>query len=302
MPAQQKKNFLSLSSIYPINWVHAENGLQIMKTQLTKRVGLAVILLHLSAALVAGQAGKNAGKNLDNYFHQYIGLSDPQIAAVSKGTVLVKELKSPTPAEIILFGTVFVKSFPENYLKLVRNIDALGKLPDVLAILQFSTPPQLSDLRSFTLDAEDIEDLRVCIPGNCKVQLPAEEMDKLKASIDWSAKDVADQVNSLAQKSALEALIAYQQGGNDALATYRDKKIRRGFLRSSKSWSARSRVCLFISPSSEIISWNTQTTAFPMWKIGFTGRRPSSDLSRRSVWFTRCSIRIPAAIWPLSMS
>jgi hypothetical protein len=191
-----------------------------MNAKLMKRAGLVVSLLHLSAAMMTGQAKRE----LDNYFHQYIGLNDAQIAAISNGTVFVKELQSPNPSEIILFGTVFVNSFPENYLKLVRNVDTLRKLPYFLAIQQFSTPPQLSDLRGFTLDSEDIEDLRVCVPGDCKLQLPAEEIDKFKKSVDWSANDVADQVNSLVQKSALEALIAYQQAGNNALGTYRDKR------------------------------------------------------------------------------
>jgi len=179
-----------------------------------------VCLLLLSAVMMLGQTADD----LHNYFQKYVGLSDAQILDVSNGKVFVKELQSPNPAEIILFGTVLVNSSPENYLKLVRNVDSLRKLPNCLAIQQFSTPPQLSDLRGFTVDSEDIEDLKVCVPGNCKVQLPAEEIEEFKKSIDWSAQDVADQVNNLAQKLALEALIAYQQGGNSALGAYRDKK------------------------------------------------------------------------------
>lgn len=181
------------------------------------------VLCGLIAISFGMAFGQGRGK-LHDYFHRYVGLSDGQIADVSKGTVFVKELKSPDPAEIILFGTVFVNSSPENCLKLIRNVDMLRKLPNYLAIQPFSTPPRLSDLNGFTLDAEDIEDLRVCIPGNCKVQLPAEVMGTFRKSVDWSAKNVGDQVNHLAQGLALEALVAYQQGGNHALGTYRDSK------------------------------------------------------------------------------
>src|SRR5512136_713494 len=191
-----------------------------MNAKLRKMMGPVVCLLPLSAVTMSGQMEKG----LHDYFQKYVGLSDAQISDVSQGKVFVKELQTPNPAEVIFFGTVMVNSSPEDYLKLVRNVDNLRKLPNYLAIQQFSTPPQLSDLRGFTFDAEDIEDLRVCVPGNCKVQLPAEKIEELKKIIDWSAKDVAEQVNNLAQKLALEALIAYQEGGNSALGAYRDKK------------------------------------------------------------------------------
>jgi hypothetical protein len=69
-----------------------------------------------------------------------------------------------------------------------------------------------------------LEDLKGCKPGDCIVQLPVEAIDTLRKSIDWSAPDVAQQINALLQKTALEALLAYQQGGNAALGTYRDGK------------------------------------------------------------------------------
>jgi hypothetical protein len=55
------------------------------------------------------------------------------------------------------------------------------------------------------------------------VQLPTEAMEAFQTSINWGAPDVNAQVNHLAQKMALEALSRYQQGGNAALGTYRDK-------------------------------------------------------------------------------
>jgi len=49
-------------------------------------------------------------------------------------------------------------------------------------------------------------------------------MEEFKQSINWSAPDVADRVNRLARRGALQALLEYMQGGNAALGAYRDKK------------------------------------------------------------------------------
>jgi hypothetical protein len=48
-------------------------------------------------------------------------------------------------------------------------------------------------------------------------------MEAFQQSVDWSSPDVTEQVNRLAKKLALEAITRYQQGGNEALGTYRDK-------------------------------------------------------------------------------
>src|ERR1700740_1038888 len=108
-------------------------------------------------------------------------------------------------------------------MKFASDIDALRKVPNYLAIQKFSNPPKLSDLEGFTLEEQDIKELKNCKPGHCEVQLPSEAMDTFKQSVNWSAPDVADQVNRLGQKMALEALQRYIPGGNTALGTYRDK-------------------------------------------------------------------------------
>ncbi len=157
------------------------------------------------------------------FFRDYVGLHDDQLAAIRNGKAVAKILESRTPDEVFVFGSVYVRSTPEKYLKVASDIAELRKLPNYLAIRKFSDPPQLSDLEGFTLEPEDIKQLKTCEPGHCDVQLPTEAMDEFKDSVNWAAPDAANQVNQLGQKMALEALQSYIQGGNTALGTYRDK-------------------------------------------------------------------------------
>ena len=157
------------------------------------------------------------------FYRDFAGLNEGQIAAIRSGKALAKVVESPTPDEVYVFGSVYVEATPESYLKLASDIDALRKLPSYLAIQNFSEPPQLSDLQGFILDEQDITELKNCKTGHCQVQLPTEAIEDFQHSVDWSAPDVADRVNRVAQRLALQALMEYMQGGNTALGVYRDK-------------------------------------------------------------------------------
>ena len=158
------------------------------------------------------------------FFRNYVGLKEDQIATVRNGKAIAKVIESRTPDEVFVFGSVYVRSTPEEYLKLASDIAELRKLPNYLAIRKFSDPPQVSDFDGFTLEPDDVKQLKDCEPGRCEVQLPTEAMDAFKQSVNWSLPDAANQVNRLGQKMALEALQRYIQGGNTALGTYRDKR------------------------------------------------------------------------------
>jgi hypothetical protein len=178
------------------------------------------VLLFMSAASSFSQSPDQ----LHTFFQQNIGLKDSEIADIDHGKAVAKILDSPTPSEVFVFGSVFIKAQPSAYVHMAADLDKLKSLPSYLAVGHFSSPPQLSDLAGFELDADDVNALKDCKPGNCEIQLPAENIEQVKSQIDWSAADPAGQVNTLAQKMALEALLAYQKGGNAALGTYRDKK------------------------------------------------------------------------------
>jgi len=187
------------------------------------KLNFNVLLLTLLVVLAASSQGMDDTPEPHRFFREYVGLSDDQIATIRNGKALARVLESRTPDEVFVFGAVYVESTPEKYVKLASNIESLRKLPNYLAIQEFSDPPQLSDLDGFTLDEQDIQELKKCKPGHCEVQLPSESMEAFQQSVDWSSPDVTEQVNRLAKKLALEAITRYQQGGNEALGTYRDK-------------------------------------------------------------------------------
>jgi hypothetical protein len=192
------------------------------KMKLTLK-SLTLLFLTLLIVLEAFPQGRDDTSEPHRFFREYVGLNDQQIATIRSGKALARVLESRTPDEVFVFGAVYVESTPEQYVKLASNIDLLRKLPNYLAIQEFSDPPQLSDLDGFTLEELDIQELKKCKPGHCEVQLPSEAMEAFQQSVDWSSPDAADQVNRLAKKMTIEAITRYKQGCNAALGTYRDK-------------------------------------------------------------------------------
>src|ERR1700741_5310203 len=175
-------------------------------------VTLPVVLLLFAITTQADTPGEPY-----KVFRDFAGLNQEQIAAIRSGKALAQGVESATPDQVYVFGSVDVESTPESYLKLASDIEALRKLPSYLAIQTFSDPPQLSDLEGFTLDEQDMKELKNCKSGHCQLQLPTEAIDEFQQSIDWSAPDVADRVNRLAQRLARQALTEYIHGGNSAL-------------------------------------------------------------------------------------
>jgi hypothetical protein len=200
---------------------------------------LMLVGIILSSALVS------AGQTIlepRTFFREQIGLSDDQIATIEGGRTVVKILPSKTPAEVFVFGAAHVKAAPEDYLKFAFDMSRLRSLPSYLGVRRFSNPPTILDLEGFTLEPDDIKNLNKCRPGKCDVQLSPEAMLRLQEAVDWSAPDVAEQVNEEVRKMALELLVRYQERGNSALQIYHDKSLAFNMDAAFQSLLSRSEV------------------------------------------------------------
>jgi hypothetical protein len=185
-------------------------------------IGAACFLILI--AVVPRPAISQSDPNLETFFRENIGLSQDQIDAIRSGQPVVKPLPPRQPDEVLLFGAVYLHAAPETYFQYARNFDRLREVPGFLALGVFTDPPQLSDLQGFAFDSDDIQDLKSCEPGKCRIQLPATSIDELRRATNWSAPNVAEEVNHFLQKRAFERLLAYQREGNQALGVYNDKR------------------------------------------------------------------------------
>jgi len=188
--------------------------------QIVLRISAFLVLIAAAAAPGLSQSGPD----LQMFFRQDIGLSQDQIVAIRNGQPVTKNLKSRSPAEVFLFGAVYIHATPESYVQFAHDFERLRKLPNYLALGVFSNPPQASDLKDFSLDGDDIRDLKNCKAGDCQIQIPASSIQEFQRSVDWSAANASQQVNKLLQARALERLLAYQREGNRVLGVYNDKR------------------------------------------------------------------------------
>lgn len=186
-------------------------------------IGGHAALLAAIAILVVGATAGTVMAEPHLFLRERIGLTSQEIAAIDQGQVVAKVLPSPSAAEIYVFGAVFVKGKPRDYVKLAFDADRLRRVPGYLGIGRMSDPPRMSDLEGFTLEPGDIRDLKRCKPGKCAVQLPAEAMKDLHHAVDWESADAAAQVNEHTRATVLALLMRYQNEGNRALGIYRDK-------------------------------------------------------------------------------
>jgi len=188
-----------------------------------RRVTRVVVLVALTV-IVATKCVAQTTSELNTYFQQNVGLSQDQIAAIRAGQAVAKVAKSRIPDEVFVFGAVYVNAPPERYLKLAYDFDLLRQVPGYEAIQKFSNPPQLSDLKGYAYDSDDIKALKNCKPDNCQLQLSASSLEALQKSVDLSAPDAEEKVNQYLHGMVIERLLAYQKAGNQALGVYNDKK------------------------------------------------------------------------------
>ena len=121
-----------------------------------RKWGRLVTRAALSAMLLASVPSfSRSNSRLQEFFRNNIGLSEEQTAAIKSGRAVVKAMPSRSPAEVFLFGAVYVHAAPEKYIQFAHDFDRLRQLPNYLALGVFSNPPQLSDLSGFSFDDDD---------------------------------------------------------------------------------------------------------------------------------------------------
>lgn len=99
-----------------------------------------------------------------------------------------------------------------------ENIEEFKKNPAALKIKKFGSPVRARDLESFSLDKRDIEDLRDCAVGNCKVKLSAGMIEALRKQVSWSGPAPERVAEATIRQEMLGYIQRYQSEGNRSLS------------------------------------------------------------------------------------
>ncbi len=158
------------------------------------------------------------------YLARAVTLSDAELAAIDRGRPVGKALPSRNSAEIFVLGAIYVRASADAYLARALDPNQLLTLPGYRGTGLIGDPPEASSFGGFTLEPDDIDDLKDCRPGDCAVQFPAAVIPDIRAAARSSDPSTAAVLtNNRTRLLAIDLVRQYRERGNAALPIYNDE-------------------------------------------------------------------------------
>lgn len=158
----------------------------------------------------------------ERYLIETVHPSSAERSTLIAGAPLTKLLDADPNNEVAVFGAVWINAPTARYIERLQDIENFERGGGFRVTKRISSPPRLEDFKAMTLPDEDVEDLRSCRVGDCELKLGAEALERMRRTIDWSKPTARQDVESLMRQVALDYVTRYLEGGNQALAVYRD--------------------------------------------------------------------------------
>jgi hypothetical protein len=167
--------------------------------------------------------GAEPPAELVRFLHESIQLTPDQFAAAMRGEAVVKVLDTRERRDIAVFGITTVAVSRSAYVARVRDSKNWLRTPTRSSFGLFSNPATAADVQAFTISQRDANEMKDCKPGDCVVKLPATDMQRIHAEMNWSAPDLVAQLSAYGRRRLIEYITDYRARGDSALAIYDDK-------------------------------------------------------------------------------
>jgi hypothetical protein len=188
------------------------------------RARLALSMLAPMALAVASGAARLDSSR--TFLTSAFNLSAAEIGRLDAGQVVSRTLEVKNHREVATLGVVRIKTAASTYVERLRNIASFKRTNDVLQIGTFSSPSQLADVASLTIDDTDLKHLRECRVEDCDVRLSEEGIERVRREIDWHAADASSKATELVLQLLVEYVARYRQSGAVAAMEYADRAPR----------------------------------------------------------------------------
>ncbi len=148
-------------------------GLLTVRRAWLATVPAAVAAASLAVASLAAQLPKLADPF--DFFQPSVTVAAAERLRLERGETIVKSVAAGD-GQVAIFSASRTAVSGDRLLRWVHRIDAMKRGRYAPAVVRFSDPPQLDDLATLELDADDLDGLRACRPGSCGLKLSETEM------------------------------------------------------------------------------------------------------------------------------
>ena len=249
-------------------------------------MGIILVLIALTTGSLDAQGKTN---NLQAFLEENVGMSKREYGAIDTDVIVKKVDPADTKREMVVFGFVRIAVSKDFFLEQFHDITSFMQNKKIKQIGSFSNPPGQADVAPLKLPASDIEELKKCKMGSCKVKLPASAFDRLR-EIDWSHGDSTERVRMLFREGVINYVERYRENGNGMLVEYVDKEkpmsLNEGFnsLLSQTSYVYRSNSALYNYLKDSPRSIPPGIDDFLFWSVEDFGQRPTTTITQAVIF------------------
>jgi hypothetical protein len=189
--------------------------------------GCLLILITFFATGWLGEKSclaQNPAADFHKILREKVAFAEDDFAALKQGETVVKLLPVQDKREVGVGGLVRLHASAEVFLNSFRETMVRKSNPAILEIGRFGSSPTLGDLQMLTIDERDIEDLKDCVVGDCRLKLSAMMIERLQREINWEASDYRAQAVQLLKVMLVDYVRDYLARGDVALIKYNDKE------------------------------------------------------------------------------
>lgn len=211
----------------------------------------AVVSVQAQAATAAAAALRHG-----------VRLDSSEAVNVDRGEAIVRVLPTQDQRDVAVFGVVRLSAPRDVYLRRVQDFRHWLRTPTRSSLGVFSDPAVPADVAGVFVNRDDAKELHKCRPGDCTTKLPAAEMQRVQAEVDWSADDVHERVTAIARQRIVQYVEEYRDHGNASMPVYGDRPS----VRASDAFVAVLAQSTFLNQTAPAIA--TYLKTFPRGRPG----------------------------------
>lgn len=187
-----------------------------------------LIFAALAWAGVVACPAQTSNEELRNVLLKQAAFNAEEFSALERGEVVVKPLPANDKREVAFCGVVRLRGEPAALLATFKESLTRSGNRVILGGGRIGAPPAPEDLHALSLDDGEIEDMKRCADGGCKVKLSAAMITRLRGEVDWAAPGYRPSADRVFKAMLLDYVRDYLARGDAALVEYDGRTVRQG--------------------------------------------------------------------------